>query len=106
MGRNVSPAWAARAQPKGVVGMSALMERRYDAAMIDHVELKSFLTPAGCATLCAELRQAAGAQATVLSADPGGEVKPAVRRSSRMSVPPATVEQVTALLMQRKDALA
>jgi predicted 2-oxoglutarate/Fe(II)-dependent dioxygenase YbiX len=42
----------------------------------------------------------------VLSEDPGGAVKPLVRRSSRMRVPPRIAERVTALIMHRKDALA
>jgi len=73
--------------------------------MIDTIEVKSFLTPAECAALRAELRQAASAQATVLSPDPGGAVKPQVRRTSRMSVPPATAAQITARLMRQKPAL-
>jgi SM-20-related protein len=73
--------------------------------MIDTFEVISFLDPAECAGLRAELRQAAGSQASVLSKDPGGEVKPLVRRSTRMSVPACTAEQITALLMQQTDAL-
>jgi len=74
--------------------------------MIDTVEVKSFLSPADCAALRQELRQAAAAQATVLSPDPGGEVKPLVRRTSRMSVPANIAAQITARLMQQKPALA
>ena len=37
--------------------------------------------------------------------DPGGEVKPLVRRSTRMSVPAGTAERITAFLMQQTDAL-
>ena len=77
----------------------------YDAGMIDTFEVKSFLSPAECEVLRAELRHAAGSHATVLSRDPGGEVKPLVRRSSRMSVPAHLAERITALLMQQKDAL-
>jgi hypothetical protein len=55
--------------------------------MIDTFEAKSFLSPAECGALRAELGQAAGSQATVLGPDPGGEVKPLARRSTRMSVP-------------------
>ena len=73
--------------------------------MIDTFEVKSFLCPAECAALRAELRQAAGAQATVLSRDPGGEVRPLVRRSTRMSVPARTAEQIKARLMQQTHAL-
>jgi SM-20-related protein len=82
------------------------MCRRYDAGMIDHVEVKSFLSAAECAALRAELRQAAGAQATVLGPDPGGEVKPLVRRATRMTAPANIAAQITALLMLQKDALA
>jgi SM-20-related protein len=77
----------------------------YDAGMIDTFEVKSFLSPAECAGLRVELRQAAGSQATVLSRDPSGEVKPLVRRSTRMSVPACIAEQIMALLMQQTDAL-
>jgi SM-20-related protein len=73
--------------------------------MIDAFEVKSFLSPAECAGLRGELRQAAGAQATVLSRDPGGEVRPLVRRSTRMSMPARTAAQITARLMQQTDAL-
>jgi hypothetical protein len=38
--------------------------RIHDAGMIDTFEVKSFLSPAECAGLRAELRQAAGSQAT------------------------------------------
>jgi SM-20-related protein len=79
--------------------------RFHDAGMIDTFEVKSFLSPAECAGLRAELRQAAASQATVLSRDASGEVKPLVRRSTRMSVPARTAEQITALLMQQTDAL-
>jgi predicted 2-oxoglutarate/Fe(II)-dependent dioxygenase YbiX len=73
--------------------------------MIDTFEVKSFLSPAECAVLRAELRQAAGSQAAVLSTDVGGEVMPLVRRSTRMSVPVRTAEQITARLMQQTEAL-
>jgi SM-20-related protein len=79
--------------------------RVYVAGMIDTFEVKSFLSPAECAALRAELRQAAGAQATVLGRDPSGEVKPLVRRSTRMSVPARTAEQIKTLLMQQTPAL-
>jgi SM-20-related protein len=77
----------------------------HGAQMIDTFEVKNFLSVAECADLRTELRQAAGSQATVLSADSGGEVKPLVRRSARMSVPAATAEQITARLMQQTGAL-
>jgi SM-20-related protein len=67
--------------------------------------VKSFLSPAECAGLRAELRQAAGSQAAVLGRDRRGEIKPLVRRSTRVSVPARTAEQITALLMQQTDAL-
>jgi SM-20-related protein len=73
--------------------------------MIDTFEVKSFLSPADCAVLRAELRQAAGSKAAVLGRNPSGEIKPLVRRSTRMSVPARTAEQITALLMQQADAL-
>jgi len=73
--------------------------------MIDYVEVKSFLSPAACAALRQELRQAAGAQSSVLSEGAGGAVRPLVRRSSRMSVPTVIAAQITALIMREKDAL-
>jgi SM-20-related protein len=79
--------------------------RCYDAGMIDTFEVKSFLDTAESAELRAGLRQAAGSQAAVLGRDPGGEVRPSVRRSTRMSVPACTAERITALLMQQTDAL-
>src|SRR4051812_39589305 len=90
MRRKVSPACAARGQPKDVLWSFMLQVNRKaacskDAGMIDTFEVKSFLNKAEGAALRAELRQAAGSQATVLSGDPGGEVKPLVRRSSRRS---------------------
>ena len=63
--------------------------------MIDTFEVKSLLSLAECAGLRAELRQTAGSQATVLSRDASGEVKPLVRRSTRMSVPAGTAAQIT-----------
>jgi SM-20-related protein len=73
--------------------------------MIDTFEVKSFLNPAECADLRAELRQAAGFQATVLSSDASGEVKPLVRRSTRMRVPACMAAHITARLMRQTDAL-
>jgi SM-20-related protein len=78
----------------------------YDAGMIDTFEVKSFLSPAECADLRAGLRQAAGERATVLSPKAGGEVKALVRHTSRMTMPPDTSAEITARLMQQKDALA
>ena len=73
--------------------------------MIDYLEVKAVLNPSQCATLRQELRLSAGSQATLLSADPRGAVNSAVRRTTRMSVPPHAAKQVTALLMQKKEAL-
>lgn len=73
--------------------------------MIETFEAKSFLDAAECAALRAELRQAAGSQATVLGRDAGADVRPLVRRSTRMRVPARMAQQITARLMQQKDAL-
>lgn len=73
--------------------------------MVDYLAIESFLDRAACQSLREELRQVAGSQATVLSEDPGGAVKPQVRRTTRMSVPSRTSAHVTELLMQRKSAL-
>src|SRR4051794_1446165 len=107
MRRNISPACAARDQPKGgVTGMSVLMVQNYDAAMIDTVAVNSFLSPAECSGLRDELRHAAGFQATVLSPEPEGTIRPLVRRTTRMSMPANIAAQITALLMAQKDTLA
>jgi SM-20-related protein len=73
--------------------------------MVDYLAIESFLDRNACAALRAELRQAAGSAATVLSPDAGGKVEPLVRRTTRMAIPPATREHVTHLLMRRKDEL-
>ena len=73
--------------------------------MIDLLEIEDFLDEQACAALRAELRAAGGGPATVLSPDPAGTVRSAVRRVTRAAMPPATREHVTALLMARKPAL-
>jgi predicted 2-oxoglutarate/Fe(II)-dependent dioxygenase YbiX len=46
--------------------------RFHDAGMIDSFEVKSFLSPAECAALRAELRQAAGSQVSAPESYGGG----------------------------------
>lgn len=73
--------------------------------MIDYLAIESFLDAPACAALRAELRQAAGSQATVLSAQEGGLVQPLVRRASRMELPAATGDHIIRLLMERKGMI-
>ena len=42
----------------------------------------------------------------MLSDDPGGVIKPLVRRTTRMNMPANIAAQITTLLMQQKDTLA
>ena len=73
--------------------------------MIGYLEIKSFLDRPACDALRAELRQAAGAAATVLSRDPGGMVQPMVRRTTRMTMPAGTRDDMIRRLAERKDEL-
>jgi SM-20-related protein len=73
--------------------------------MIDLMQIDDFLDAAGCATLRAELREAAGAPATLLGCADGEAVVPQIRRTTRSVVPPAARERVMQLLLARKDAL-
>ena len=73
--------------------------------MIDLLEIDDFLAPAARIGLVAELGEAAGAAATVLSREAGGMVQSAVRRTTRIAVPQETRERVKALLMARKPEL-
>ncbi len=70
--------------------------------MIDLLEIEHFLDDATRAELVAELHAAAGAPATVLSAEMGGTVHSAVRRTTRIAVSPQTRALVKARLMERK----
>ena len=74
--------------------------------MIDFVEIGDFLDGPACAALRAELRQADGGPATVLSQAPGGTSRPQIRRTTRLAPPVATRERVTRLLLQRAAELA
>src|SRR5262245_3109848 len=127
IGRNVSPAAAARCHPNGAssgpgersaatlfmaiprvtndarIGPAAA--RRVTTVMIDVIEIKDFFDRDACAAIRAELSEAAGAPAAVLGRDAGGSVQPLVRRVTRVAIPPATRERVTQLLDARKDTL-
>jgi SM-20-related protein len=73
--------------------------------MIDLLEIRDFLDHAACEALRAELRQAAGSAAALLGRDGPGEVRPQVRRATRLAVPSGTSARLTTLLMARKEAL-
>jgi SM-20-related protein len=68
---------------------------------IDLFTLEDFLDERARNDLLAELRATAGAPSAVLA----GGVHSAVRRSTRVDVPPETRERVRALLMERRGAL-
>lgn len=73
--------------------------------MIDLYEIDDFLDDATRADLVAQLDEIAGAPATVLSAEPGGIVRGAVRRTTRLTVPPEVRERVRDALMSRRQEL-
>jgi SM-20-related protein len=73
--------------------------------VIDLLEIDPFLDAATRTELVAELDASAGGAATVLSADMGGMVQSAVRRTTRVAVPPETRERVKRLLMARKPEI-
>jgi SM-20-related protein len=69
--------------------------------MIDHLAIPDVLDAAACAALREELRATSGSAAALLS----GEVRPLVRRVTRIAVPGATAARLTNLLMAQKGAL-
>src|SRR5829696_6515394 len=69
--------------------------------MIDLFHIDDFLDPATRASIVAELHAAAGAPATVLSADMAGRMD-ASRRTTRVAVSPETRALVKQRLMDRK----
>ncbi|HEY0020551.1 MAG TPA: 2OG-Fe(II) oxygenase [Longimicrobium sp.] len=70
--------------------------------MIDLLEIDGFLDDATRAALVAELDRTHGAPATVLSAEPGGKVQAAVRKSTRIAVSPEARALVKERLMERR----
>jgi SM-20-related protein len=73
--------------------------------MIDLLEIDDVLDDAARAELVAELDRTHGAPATVLSADPGGKVQAAVRRSTRIAVSPEVCALVKQRLMDHKSRI-
>ncbi|WP_420130496.1 2OG-Fe(II) oxygenase [Longimicrobium sp.] len=69
--------------------------------MIDLLHIDDFLDPQTREEIVAELRAAHGAPATVLSADMGGRMD-AARKTTRITVSPATRARVKERLMERK----
>src|SRR5262245_14398889 len=69
--------------------------------MIDYLAIPDLLDAATCAALRAELRAAGGSAAALLS----GEVRPLVRKVTRVAVPNGTAARLTTLLMAQKEAL-
>jgi SM-20-related protein len=69
--------------------------------MIDRLEIADFLAPDACDALRGELRAIGGGAASLL----GGEVRPLVRKATRIAAPAATCQRLKALLMQSMPAL-
>jgi SM-20-related protein len=69
--------------------------------MIDHLEIRNVLDAAACGALREELRATSGSAAALLS----GDVRPLVRRVTRVAVRGETGEQVTRLIMAQKEKL-
>jgi SM-20-related protein len=75
------------------------------ARTVDLFEIEDFLDAATLAAIVAELHRVGGAPATVLSAQPGGEVRPIVRKVSRLAASPETSALIQQLLLDRKPEL-
>ena len=73
--------------------------------MIDLLEVEGFLDEGTRERIVAELEREGGAPATVLSADAGGRVHAAVRKTTRIAVSPETRELVRQRLMERRAAI-
>jgi len=73
--------------------------------VIDLLEIDGFLDAAAVAELVAELNEASGAAATVLSREAGGMVQSSVRKTTRVAVPAETRARVKARLMERKEEI-
>jgi SM-20-related protein len=72
--------------------------------MVDFLELRGLLDEASCAALLAELRAAGGGPAGLLGRD-GDDVRPQVRKATRLAVSEATRERVTRLLIEQMPVL-
>jgi SM-20-related protein len=70
--------------------------------MIDLLEIDGFLDDDARADLVAELDRTHGAPSTVLSAEAGGKVQAAVRKSTRIAISPETRARVKERLMERR----
>jgi SM-20-related protein len=79
----------------------ALRAPRNDGGMIDYLEIPDVLDAAACAALREELRAAGGSAAALLT----GEVRPLVRKVTRVAVRAETSERVAWLIMARKEQL-
>jgi SM-20-related protein len=69
--------------------------------MVDYLEIPGVLDEAACAALHIELSAAGGSAAALLS----GEVRPLVRRVTRIAAPVETSKWVTQLIMDQKGTL-
>ncbi len=73
--------------------------------MIDVLHIENLLDESGCAALRAELGEAAGAAAALLGAQQDSAVRSAVRRTTRLTIPPMVRTRITNLLISQKEKL-
>lgn len=73
--------------------------------VVDLFEIEGFLEAEALAAVVAELHRVGGAPATVLGERPGGELRPSVRKVTRLAVWPETSALITRLLLDRTPAL-
>jgi len=75
------------------------------APTVDLFEIENFLNPATVESVVAELHRVGGAPATVLSAQPSGEVRPMVRKVTRLAVAPEMSALIKEVLLDARPAL-
>lgn len=69
---------------------------------IAFLQIADFLAASACETLRCELSRAGGDPATVFFRDRGGQIEPTLRKTTRVAMPAAASEQITALFLARK----
>ena len=91
---------------QATAGRKHLLQPAQAGTTVDLFEIESFLDAATLAAVVAELHRVGGAPATVLSAQPGGEVRPVVRKVTRLAVSMETSALIKQVLLDCKPALA
>jgi len=72
---------------------------------VDLFEIEDFLDAATLVAIVAELHRAGGSPAAVLAAQPAGDVRPTVRKVTRLAVSPETSALIEQRLLDCKPAL-